>query len=219
MLKAVIFDMDGVIVDSEPLHVKSERQVFTEYGVDLSDEELRGYMGRSSRVLFRDIIAKYHLDARLDDIYPKHIDNLVRLYREEGEPITGVLDLMDSLSKEGIALALASSSDMALIATVVDKFRLSNMFSAAVSGEEVHQTKPNPEIFLETSRRLGHPSESCVVIEDSQAGIQASAAAGMACVGFRSPNSLTQDLSEASLIVDDLRDLNPNRLRALVDGV
>lgn len=219
MLEAVVFDMDGVIVDSEPLHIKSEKQVFARYGVHLSDEELRDYMGRSSRLLFEDLIKKYTLDIALEDIYPSHIENLVRLYKEESDPIPGALELIEDLNIRGIELALASSSDHALIAAFLEKFWDSHVFHVVVSGQDVSHTKPHPAIFLEAVGRLGHPAEACVVIEDSQAGVLASKRAGIPCVGFRSPHSLSQNLSEATLVVDDLRELNYDRLNSLVDSV
>ena len=218
MLEAVVFDMDGVIVDSEPLHIKSEKQVFARYGVHLSDEELRDYMGRSSRLLFEDMIQKYALDTSLEDIYPSHIENLVRLYKEESEPIPGALELIEDLNIRGIDLALASSSDHALIDAFLDTFWDSPVFRVVVSGEDVSHTKPHPAIFLEAIGRLGHPAEACVVIEDSQAGVLASKRASIPCVGFRSPHSLSQNLSEATLVVDDLRDLDYDRLKRLVDA-
>lgn len=219
MLKAVIFDMDGVIVDSEPAHVKSERQLFAPYGIALSDEELQSYMGRSSWFLLEDIIRKYGIDAKAERLYPEHKKNLLQLYRETVEPIPGALELIGELKKKGVDLALASSSDRDLVLSVVEKFQLTSIFNVLVSGDEVERVKPHPDIFLKVVDRLGCSPRECVVIEDSQAGVQASNSAGVPCVGFRSPHSQTQDLSEASMVIDDLRTMNYRLLNELIDGI
>jgi len=215
LLQAVIYDLDRVIVDSDPLHIESERQILAPYGVELSDQELADYMGRSTRFLFRDIIQKYHLDTTVQGLYPDHMKNLLRLY-EEVEPIPGALDLIDDLLKHGIDLALASSSDKDLIASVVKKLHLASTFRVIVSGEEVERTKPYPDIFVETIRRLKHFPHECVVIEDSCAGVQASRNAGIPSVGFRSPHSGNQDLSDATRIIDSLEVIDHEWLMGLV---
>jgi len=210
--------MDGVIVDSEPLHVRAERQTLASYGVELVEQELQSYMGRTSAMLLSDFIEKYRLDATLEEIYPKHKANLLRLYRDEVQPITGALELISDLTRAKVDLALASSSDKDLISSVLEKFNLSSFFKVVVSGEEMEQTKPHPGIFLEAARRLGYDPEECVVIEDSNAGVRAAKSAGIPCVGFQSPHSKNQDLSEADLIIDDLRAVDTERLTMLVDG-
>jgi len=207
--------MDGVIVDSEPLHIEAERQTLAPYGVELSEQELEDYMGRSTRFLFRDIIQKYHLDTTVQSLYPDHMKNLLRLCKEV-DPIPGALDLIDDLLKHGIDLALASSSDKDLIASVMKKLYLASTFRVIVSGEEVERTKPYPDIFVETVRRLKYFPHECVVIEDSCAGVQASRNAGIPCVGFRSPNSGNQDLSEATRIIDSLEAIDHEWLMGLV---
>jgi HAD superfamily hydrolase (TIGR01509 family) len=218
LLRAVIFDMDGVIVDSEPAHVKSERQLFAPYGISLSDEELQSYMGRSSWFLLEDIIRKYGIDAKAERLYPEHKKNLLQLYREEVEPIPGALELIGDLKNRGVDLALASSSDRDLVLSIVEKFQLTSTFCVLVSGDEVQRVKPHPDIFLKALERLGRSPRESIVIEDSQAGVQASNSAGIICVGFRSPHSQTQDLSEASMVVDDLCTVNYRLLNKLIDG-
>lgn len=218
MLKAVIFDMDGVIVDSEPLHIKAERMLFAPLGIDVSDEELQSYMGRTPQILLADIIRKYGLDTTLDEVYPKHKENLAKLYRDEVKPIPGALDTIHSLRSSDIDLAIASSSDLLLISTVLDKFELDEKFASYVSGEEVKNVKPHPDIFLEAAQRLGVRPKECVVVEDSNAGVRAAKSAGMTCIGFESPNSPNQDLDLADLVVDDLTDLRVDLLNRLIEG-
>ena len=218
MLKAVIFDMDGVIVDSEPLHMKAERMTLAPYGIKLDEKELQKYMGRTPRVLLEDVIEKYRLNTTIEEIYPAHKKNLLALYKNEVELIPGVLELITELDREGVALALASSSDRILILSVIEKFQLSDFFKVIVSGEEVENVKPAPDIFLKTAEELGYFPEECVVIEDSGAGVKSAKSAGMVCVGFRSPHSKGQDITEAELIIDNFSEINYQILKGLVDG-
>ena len=215
-MKAVIFDMDGVIVDSEPLHVEAEKQTLAPFGVKVETKELQAYMGRHTKEFLKDFITKLNLKTKVDKIYPKHKNNLLKLYRENVRPIPGALLLIGDMKAAGVDVAVASSSDRELIDLVIDKFHLHRFFRTVVSGEEIGQTKPYPEIFLEAARRLGYDPKDCVVIEDSQAGVQAAKAAGMVCIGFRSPNSHNQDLSEADLIINDLREIDFQRLSELM---
>ena len=208
MFKAVIFDMDGVIVDSEPLHIKAERRTLAPFGLDISDEEFHAYMGQTPRILLNGMIKKYNLNTSIDDLYAVHIQNLLSLYRDEVEPIPGALDLISQLKEYGVSLALASSSDMNLIKVVMEKFGLTETFKEVTSGQELERVKPFPDIFLKTSERLHIPPKECVVIEDSTSGIRAAKAAGMTCIGFRSPNSKNQNYSDADVIVDDLRSVD-----------
>jgi HAD superfamily hydrolase (TIGR01509 family) len=208
MIKAVIFDMDGVIVDSEPLHIRAERMTLAPYGLNISDAEFQTYMGRTSRFLLQDMIRKHRLPASLDELYPKHMQHLFRLYQEELKPIPGAVELIRLLYQRGFDLAVASSSDKELILIMLKVLHISSLFKTWVSGEEMERVKPFPDIFLEAARRLKQPPECCIVIEDSYAGVLAAKSAGMTCIGFVSPNSPNQDLSKADIIVNNLRELN-----------
>jgi len=204
LLKSVIFDMDGVIVDSEPLHIRAERDTLEPYGVEITDDELQSYMGRTPKIVLENIIQKYQLSVSIEEIYPLHRKTLMNYYREEVISIPGALDLIYRLYGSDINLALASSSDIELIELVLDKFSLNSFFKVVVSGENVARAKPCPDIFLEVLKQLKCQAQECVVIEDSRAGVRAAKAAMIPCVGFRSPNSKNQDLQEAQLIVNDL---------------
>jgi len=217
MFGAVIFDMDGVIVDSEPLHIKAERKTLGPFGLDISDEEFHAYMGQTPRILLKGMIQKYNLDTAIDDLYAVHIQNLLSLYRDEVEPIPGALELVSQLKENRISLALASSSDFDLINVVLEKFGLTDTFKAVTSGQELDRVKPFPDIFLKTSERLNIPPKECVVIEDSTSGIRAAKAAGMTCMGFRSPNSKNQNYSDADVVVDDLRSVDMKFFESLYE--
>ena len=209
-MKAIIFDMDGVISDSEPCHVEAEKRLFKPYGIHLTTEYLQKFMGKYVTDLLGSIIHDHNLDVDIQTHLPVHQKNLVQSYRENALPIDGALDLIKTLAKAGIPLGLASSSVHLLIDVVLEKFHIRSYFKAVVSGEDVKRTKPNPDIFLETARRLNVIPKACIVIEDSGAGVCAAKSAGMFCIGYRSANSGHQDFSLADVIIDDLRMISPD---------
>lgn len=204
MLSCVIFDMDGVISDSEPLHHVAERKLLAPFGVRVTRNQLEKFTGMGTGAVLRQFIEMYHLPVTLPDLARQHAENLLHVFREEVRPIPHAIPLIQSLYATGIPLALGSSSSPSLIELILDKLKIKSYFKAIVSGHEVPQGKPHPDIFLEIANRLSVSPEECVVIEDSKNGVLAAKKAGMVCIGFKSPNSPNQDLSRADWIVDDL---------------
>lgn len=215
MFEAILFDMDGVIVDSEPLHIRAERKTLEPFGLDISDDAFHAYMGRTPKVLLQGFIADYNLPVSIDDLYPVHAANLLALYKHEVTAIPGALEIIGEFKQAGLTLGVASSSDRSLIDTVLNKFNLEPFFTAVTSGEEVDHPKPAPDIFLLEAARLGCTPANCLVIEDSTNGILAAGAAGMTCIGFRSPNSHNQEYSGADLVIDSLTDCDIDTVRTL----
>ncbi len=208
MIRAIVFDMDGVLVDSELLHLRALKITFAVMGVVLTEAACRQNMGRSTRDFLKTIIGDHGLEVSLDSVYIDHKRRLLQLYRNHVKPMEGATDLISMCQRAGIKLALASSSDKELIDVVLSKFSWQSIFKVVVSGEDVEKPKPHPAIFVKSADMLGfHPSE-CLAIEDSSAGVQSALAAGMICVGFKSPHSPYQDFRGADLILDDLSELN-----------
>jgi HAD superfamily hydrolase (TIGR01509 family) len=213
VFQAVIFDMDGVIVDSEPLHKETERVTLSPYGISLSDEELNSYMGTEARVLLANYIERYSLPVPFADLYAVYRKNLIRIFRESVEPIPATLRLIRSLKASGVRLAVGSSSHRDLVELVLEKLGIADAFCAVVTGEDAPRSKPYPDIFIETVRRLGVASGACLVIEDSANGVRAAKAAGLRCLGFRNPTSGGQDLKEADWIVDSMEAVDESILK------
>jgi HAD superfamily hydrolase (TIGR01509 family) len=218
VLKAVIFDMDGVIIDSEPVHKKAERATLSPHGILLSDEELNSYMGTEARVLISNYIGKYSLKAAFEDLYASYQKNLIALFENEVEPVPATLRLIGELQKSGTPLAVGSSSVRRLVELVLDKLEIRRAFAAVVTGEDAPRSKPHPDIFIETARRLGRDPADCLVIEDSTNGVRAAKAAGMPCLGFRNPSSGGQDLSEADWTVDSMETVTADQLKQWAAG-
>jgi HAD superfamily hydrolase (TIGR01509 family) len=214
---AVIFDMDGVLVDSEPVHHEVESILFRELGIRLRPGERDGFTGMSGTKMWEYLKKAYGLAASVQELLDR--DNRFRLSYFASlprlTPIEGSRGLLEGLHGR-VRLALASSSSPEIIDVVVNQLAIRDFFDTVVSGQSVRRGKPDPDIFLRTASLLGVSPPSCVVIEDSANGVKAAAAAGMACVGFLSPNSHGQDLSGADLVVEDLGALDFQILERLL---
>ncbi|MFW6362691.1 MAG: HAD family hydrolase [Spirochaeta sp.] len=205
MLKAVIFDMDGVIIDSEPLHTQVVIEVLAEQGIAMTSEKLVKYIGTSNRPMWEELRAEFGIPVDVDDLVKRQHDaNLEHLRTFSDLLIPGVLDLIQDLHHRRIPLAVASSSGRDYIEAVLLKYRLTEFFPVVVSGAEVPRGKPEPDIFLSAALQLGVPAVNCTVIEDSRHGVTAGRAAGMRVIGFQNPHSGNQDLSHAQHIADSM---------------
>lgn len=205
MIKAFIFDMDGVIIDSEPLHFESDRMVMRDFGIELTDEELNRYVGVDNPQMWSELRDKYEINLPIDELLERqHANKIKILSTEKLQTIPGIPELISDLKDKGIAIALASSSAMEFIQLVLDKLGITHSFDVVVSGEQVEKGKPEPDIFLKTAELLKVNPAHCVVLEDSKHGVNAAKRAGMKCIGFINPNSGNQDLSKADKIVSTL---------------
>jgi beta-phosphoglucomutase family hydrolase len=208
LIKAVIFDLDGVIVESENAHIEAEKQTFLKYGIQLSAEELHKYTGTTAKAMFTELIRKYRLSTTFEEISSRKEEIFFRLLKEDAEPTKGIITLLRELKSKRIKLAIGSSSTKKQIKYVLSKLDIAHLFDSVVGAEDIVQSKPDPEIFLEAAAELNvHPSE-CLVVEDSKLGVEAAKSANMKCVGYRNPNSGDQDLSKADIITDDFSKLD-----------
>ena len=202
--KCVIFDMDGVIIDSEPIHLASEKEMFNLLNIDVSDEEHHSFVGASSETLWTKIKERNELDYPVDTLVEMnrtmYLKNLKNRYTLESVP--NVPELIFQLKEEGFLLAVASSSPISQVSYILDKLQLSPHFNTVLTGDQVSAGKPEPEIFLKAARTVGVEPPSCVVIEDSFNGEKKKKNAGMRCIGFKNPNSGNQDLSKADSLIN-----------------
>lgn len=203
MLKAVIFDMDGVIIDSEPMHSKAAIMALKKFGVNISYEYLDQYIGSTITYMSKKMIEDFNIKATPDELIQVNYEMKELLLKEEGYPVIPyIIDLMKDLYSNGIKLMIASSSPAITIEAVMDSLNIKPYFEGYVSGLSVKNPKPAPDIFLEAAAQLKVKASECVVIEDSYNGARAAKAAGMACIGFINPNSGNQDLSSATMLVE-----------------
>jgi len=208
MIKAVIFDMDGVIVDSEPIHIEAEKQTLLKHGVKITTEELRTYTGTTAEFEFNDLIRKYRLKTTAKTLFDEKEVIMFRLLEERTKPTKGVIDLIKILKQQGFKLGIATSGHRKLAHYYLNRLGIESLFDTVVCAEDITRSKPDPEIFLKAAQKLGIEPAKCVVIEDAKLGTAAAIKAGMKCIGYRNPNSGNQDLSKADWIVTDFTKLD-----------
>ncbi|WP_294180786.1 HAD family phosphatase [uncultured Clostridium sp.] len=203
-IEAVIFDMDGVIIDSEPLHRKLDDVLLSQYGIKVSKEEQLGFIGVTSCCKWERIKRKYNLSVPVEELIKKdrklYLDSLKK--DKNIEPIKGVDKFIKFFYERNLKLAIASSSPRNVIEIVIGKFELEKYFYKIISGDDVKNSKPSPDIFLKAAELLKVKPSRCMVVEDSKNGVEASKNAGMYCTAFRNLNSGNQELTKADLIVD-----------------
>lgn len=210
-MKACIFDLDGVIVDTAKYHFLAWKKLAMELGITLTEHEnerLKG-VGRMESLdiilslggVSKELEEKKILAEKKNSWFVEFIQAM-----KPDEIFDGVIDLLSDLKKNGIAIALASSSKNA--STVISKLGIADWFSVMVDGTMIQNSKPDPEIFIMAAKLLNIDPSGCVVVEDAEAGVEAAKSAGMACVGI----GATKQLGKADLVIDHINKLHYNML-------
>lgn len=216
MKKYFIFDMDGVLIDSEPVHQQILSQTFQELGISLLDEYYYTLVGMAAGPMWEKIKADFALHEEVGSLVKKHKVLKGQLLLSYTIPATpGILSLLNRLKLEGYVMAVASSSPKLLIESYTSQLHIQSFFQEFVSGEEVSRSKPFPDIFLKTADLLGVLPSVCIVIEDSRNGVVAAKSAGMFCIGYKNEHSGPQDLSMADVIIEHFDEITSEFLSNL----
>lgn len=202
---AVIFDMDGVLVDSEPFYTEVERSNFQDLGLNISVEEHQTYQGTATDRMWEIIKNKHQLGQSVDALVEMTNSLVIPYFNslEKITPIPGVVQFIEKLKNRRFPLALASSSFPEVIEIILQKTKFKAHFNVVVDSKMAGASKPDPGIFLLAAKKLNVPPQRCMVIEDSYNGIRAAKSAGMYCMAYAGAGSDLQNQTEADWIVSD----------------
>ena len=202
--------MDGVIVDTEPVHRYAYFKQFAELNIDVTEEMYASCTGLSTRNTFQKLKEVFTIELEVEDLIQRKrtIFNDAFDSKADLELLDGVEELIKNLHQSGIQLILASSASKVTISRVFNRFKLHDYFTHLVSGEDFPKSKPHPAIFEHAASLSIAPMENCLIIEDSTNGVKAAKAAGIYCIGYNSIHSKLQDLSLADFVIDNFNQLN-----------
>lgn len=217
MIKAVIFDMDGLMIDSEPIHSRSFEMIIKDYGYEpiFHDNGLVQKVGIKSKENWEFLKDRHGIREDTDILVRKKREIYYEILKEYIKPMPGLLKLVSELKNQKVKLAVASSSAIAQIELVLKELGIYEDFDIVVSGEWVEKSKPHPEIYILTAKNLGVEPKDCVALEDSIAGVTSAFEAGVKVVAVPTSATEKEDFSKANLRVSSLEDINWDILTTL----
>jgi beta-phosphoglucomutase family hydrolase len=213
-LKAVLWDLDGVIADTGLHHYLAWKDVFGRRGVNFTEEEFMSHFGRRHDTIIRDALGDSLSPEEFEAITNEKQENYRRRVARNIKPLPGAIELIKALKEHGIKVAIASSAPPENIQLIIRGLDIADCFQAIASGLEVAESKPDPQIFLLAARKLGVEPGDCVVIEDAVAGVAAARSAGIKCVAVTNSHP-KKNLKEADLVVDTLTAVTVSDLAGL----
>lgn len=206
-IKLVVFDMDGVVLDSEPLHEKARQRMFREMGV-VPDSRMPDAVGKSASGFWRSILRIYNLEGDPYVLERRQYTLVAAQIKENHlQPSAGFIDIVDKARSKGIKIALASSSTRELVNHTLKLLEVERYFNITVSGDEIPKKKPAPDGYLKVLQLAGIEASCAIAVEDSCAGIVSAQKAGIFCYGYRNKTSGNQDISNADAIISRLSDI------------
>ena len=219
MLKAVLFDMDGVVVNTEPLHHKAYYKMFADVEIEVSATLYESFTGQSTIEICNYLVTHFQLKEAPETLMKLKRKHFKYLFENDRSLtlIDGVLACIKNYYNNGLSLVLASSASMPNINRIFKRFDLDQYFVAKLSGADLKASKPHPEIFINAAKASGYKKEECVVIEDSTNGMQAAKRAGIFCIGYHGDPKSTQDFSLANHVIKDFSEIEYSKLKNLIE--
>jgi beta-phosphoglucomutase len=214
-LEAVIWDMDGVLADTASYHFLAWKETFAKRGINFTEADFRLGFGIRNDAIIRNTLGEKTTDDEIATIAREKEITFRRLIGQDIKPLPGVLELLSQLHEKGIKMAIASSTVIENIRLIVGSLGIGKYFQAIITGHDVTEGKPSPQVFLVAAQRLGVEPQNCLVFEDAVAGVKAAKSAGMHCVAITSSHP-REKLAEADLIVDSLAEVSVKDLEELV---
>jgi HAD superfamily hydrolase (TIGR01509 family) len=215
MIKAVVFDMDGIIIDSEPLQMIAINQVMAQWNIHLTDKEFQKMIGRKLADDFAEMQQQYNIPVDYPTFAKQKREAYHSILEKNLVEMPGLSPLLDRLLTAKYRLAVASSSSRRDVNMVLNGINIADKFEVIASGDEVEEGKPNPALFLLAAKRLNLPVSDCVAIEDSNPGLRAAKDAGMKCIIVPHQHTQEQDFSRADVIVNSLDDITIELIQRL----
>jgi beta-phosphoglucomutase family hydrolase len=209
-LQAVIFDMDGVIIDSEPIYFKIQNKIYSQLGISITPSEYDEFIGAGMHLMWQILKRNKNLNQSIEELIAMNNYIVYKSFKEMTHlsPMPNFIDFIDKCDNKKLKIALASSTAKRTINAILDNLNIHHYFDEIVSCEEVKLGKPAPDIFLAAAQRLNVNPENCIVIEDSTNGIKAAKDAGMYCIALRNENYANQDLSIANIVLNNFNQIN-----------
>ncbi len=200
----VIWDMDGVLVDSAPFHYRAWRRLWEERGIYFSEEEFYKTFGMRNDAIIHRILGEEVSEKEIREIGKIKEEYFRQFAKGNIEPKPGVREILEGLKEEGFLHAVATSGPRENLDLILEETGIKHFFTALVCGEEVRRGKPHPEIFLRAAQKLSLPPSRCIVVEDAPAGIEGAKRAGMKCIGVSGTHP-SYRLNMADMVIDDFR--------------
>jgi len=218
--EAVIFDMDGVLIDSEPIHIEIERKLFDKLGIAVSTEIHRNYLGTAADYMYQDLKMRFGLSGSVSELLQFDDDFRCDYFRQLKDLTLngGVLNLIREIRQAGLKLGVATSSSPALAAILLERCDIRSFFDVVVTTSEAGKSKPFPDVYLLAAQKIGIKPANCIVFEDSPNGLSAARGAGMFTVAVQTSSVHIQELSAADFLIQTFEKTSLQQIAEIFAG-
>ncbi|MCJ7426398.1 MAG: HAD family phosphatase [Dehalococcoidales bacterium] len=214
-IAAVIWDMDGVLADTASHHLLAWQETFAKRGINFTEADFKRSFGIRNDAIIKNTLGEQTTEAEIETIAREKEATFRRIIGKDVKPLPGALELLQTLDERGVKMAIASSTTIENIRLIIGSLGIKKYFKAVITGHDVTEGKPSPQVFLLAAKRLGAEPKNCIVFEDAVAGVKAAKSAGMYCVAVANTHS-RESLREADLVVETLEMVTVNDLEGLV---